>query len=163
MKLMETFVDQVPDTSSGFGCYEKLGNANHWIESSDDLDAMYAANPHDNITLWCDGRDANANTGGAAKSQTKCTNSVDEDSPVRKRAKKEQNIEEVFKILQENQGDKYSTPQLSLWARMYGNVDLDKPPNVPTITGQPIKKKKEAKYEPLTEALAGAATAITKK
>ena len=46
---------------------------------------------------------------------------------------------------------------------MYGNGDLDKPPNVPAITGQPIKKKKEAKYEPLTEALAGATTAITKK
>ena len=83
MKLMETFVDQVPDTSSGFGYYEKLGNAKHWIESSDDLNTMYAANPHYNITLWCDGRDANANTSGAVKSQTKCTNSVDEDSPVR--------------------------------------------------------------------------------
>ena len=51
------------------------------------------------------------------------------------------------------------------WARMYGNGlhdDLDNPPNVSAITGQPIKKEKEAKYEPLTEALAGAATAITK-
>ena len=90
--------------------------------------------------------------------------SVDEDPPVSKRAKKEQDIEEAFKILQENHSDEYSTPQLRLWARMYGNGlhdDLDKPPNVPAITGQPIKKK-EAKYEPLTEALAGAATAITK-
>ena len=46
---------------------------------------------------------------------------------------------------------------------MYGNGlhdDLDKPPNAPAITGQPTKKK-EAKYKPLTEALA-AATAIMK-
>ena len=74
MKLMETFAEQVPDTSSGFsvGYYEKPGNSKHWIESSDDLDAMYAAYPHNNtITLWCDGKDASANTCGAAKSQTK--------------------------------------------------------------------------------------------
>ena len=46
---------------------------------------------------------------------------------------------------------------------MYGNGlhdDLDKPSNAPAITGQPTKKK-EAKYKPLTEALA-AATAIMK-
>ena len=91
--------------------------------------------------------------------------SVDEDAPVSKRAKKEQDIEEAFKVLYEKHCEEYSAPQLRLWARMYGNGlhdDLDNPPNVPAITGQPIKKKKEAKYEPLTEALAGAATAITK-
>ena len=168
MKLMETFADQVPDTSSSFSVsyYEKPGNTKRWIESSDDLDAMYTTYPHDkSITLWCDGKVASANTCGAAKSHTKRTNSVDEDPPVSKWAKKEQDIEEAFKILQENHSDEYSTPQLRLWARMYGNGlhdDLDKPPNIPAITGQPIKKKKEAKYEPLTEALAGAATAITK-
>ena len=111
---------------------------------------MYAVYPRDNsITLWCDGKDANANTGDATKSQTKCTNSVDEDPPVSKRGKKEQDIEEAFKILQENHGDECSIPQLRLWAKMYGNGlrdDLDKPPNVPTITGQPIKKKKEANH-----------------
>ena len=74
MKLMETFADQVPDTNSGFsvgyyvkpgntssgfsvGYYVKPGNAKRWIESSDDLEAMYTLYPHDNtITLWCDGK-----------------------------------------------------------------------------------------------------------
>ena len=158
VKLMETFADQVLDTSGG-----KPGNAKRWIEFSDELDTMFAVYPHDNtITLWCDGKNANANTCGAAKSQTKRTNSVDEDPPVSKRAKKDQDIEEAFKILQENRSDEYNTPRLCLWARTYGNGlydDLDKPPNVPAITGQPIKKK-EAKYEPLTEALA--TTAIMK-
>ena len=127
----------------GVGCYENPGSAKRWIESSDDLEA-----------LWCDGKD---NTCGAAKSQTKQKNSVDEDVPVSSGAtEKEQDIK---------RSEEYSAPQLRLWARIYGNGlhdDLDNPPNVPAITGQPIKKKKEAKYEPLTEALTGAATAITK-
>ena len=142
MKLMESFADQVPDTSSGFsvGYYVKPGNAKRWIESSDDLEAMYTLYPHDNtITLWCDGKpDANADTCGAAKSQTKRKNSVDEDAPVSKRAKKEQDIEEAFKVLYEKHSEEYSAPQLRLWARMYGNGlhdDLDNPPNVPAITG----------------------------
>ena len=74
MKLIETFVDQVPDTSSvdfSVGYSEKPGNAKCWMESSDDLEAMYTVYPHDNtITLWCDGKDANANTCGTAKLQT---------------------------------------------------------------------------------------------
>ena len=48
---------------------------------------------------------------------------------------------------------------------MHGNGlhdDLDTPPNVPVISGVPVKKTKEGKYEPLTEAHTGAATAITK-
>ena len=40
--------------------------------------------------------------------------------------------------------------------------DLETPPNVPAITGEPTKRKREEKMQPLSEALAGAATAITK-
>ena len=78
--------------------------------------------------------DANADTCGAAKSQTNRKNRVDEDAPVSKCANKEQDIEEAFKVLQEKHSEEYSAPQLRLWARMYGNGlhdDLDNPPNVP--------------------------------
>lgn len=47
---------------------------------------------------------------------------------------------------------------------MYVNglhTDLLKPPNVPAITGQPTQKRDEGGRKPLTEALTGAATAIT--
>ena len=74
---------------------------------------------------------------------------MDEDPPVSKWAKKEQDIEEAFKISQENHRDEYSTPQLCLWARRYGNGlhdDLDKPPNIPAITGEPIKRKQSMNH-----------------
>ena len=118
--------------------------------------------PDSTITLWCDGRDENADS-ATSTSQAKRKISADEVTPVGKRAKKEE-IDEAFQTLQKNDSGNYSTPQLRLWARMYGNGlhdDFDNPPNVPAITGQPVKKK-ERKSEPLTKALTGAATAITK-
>ena len=165
-KLIDTFTGQVPNTILDFnvGYYEKPGNSKRWIGTSDDLEAMYSLyKPDSTITLWCDGRDENADS-ATSTSQAKRKISADEVTPVGKRAKKEEEIDEAFKTLQKKHSGNYSTPQLRLWARMYGNGlhdDFDNPPNVPAITGQPVKKKKR-KSEPLTEALTGAATAITK-
>ena len=58
--------------------------------------------------------------------------------PRNKRSKKEKDIEDALKNLQEKHSEQYSDPQLRLWARMYVNgihADLETPPDVPAITG----------------------------
>lgn len=81
---------------------------------------------------------------------------MDKDAPVSKRAKKEQDIKEAFKVLQDKHSEEYSSPQLCIWARMYGNGlhdDLDDPPNVTAITGQPIKKRRKQSMNHLKKLL----------
>ena len=93
------------------------------------------------------------------------TSESNDDMPLSKRAKQEEEVESVFLTLHEKHANQFSDPQLRLWARMQVNGlhnDLENPPNVPAITGQPIKKKNDRAQQPLTDALAGAATAITK-
>ena len=78
------------------------------------------------------------------------------------RVKREEEIDSIFERLCDRHSENYSDSKLQLWARMQVNGhrnDLDSPPNVPTITGQPQHKQK--REQPLTEALTGCATAIT--
>jgi len=159
-KLLDSFPEHVPETKEfDMGYYEKPGNQKRWIESSKDLEVMYGGNCSDDISLWCDGR-----TESGGSTQKRKTNSDTGDEPVSKRARKEEEIEETFHTLRKNHGEEFSDPQLRLWARMYVNklhTDLENPPNVPAITGKPAKHTRE-KTQGLTEALAGAAAAITK-
>ena len=101
---------------------------------------------------------------GRGKKQT--SPPKDDGNPVSsKRAKKEE-IDIIFETLRERHKEKFSDPQLRLWARMQASRlhhDLDNPPNVPAITGRPVtKKRKKDKESSFTDALTGAATAITK-
>ena len=97
----------------------------------------------------------------------------DEHEQRRKRRKKgqkqsklddrEDELESIFKQLKEKHQDKFSGPQLRLWARMIAaktHDDLDDPPRVPMITGS-VKRNSQPK-ESLSDAFASAATAIAK-
>ena len=164
-KLRDTFTENVPDSLEfEIGYFEKPGNSKRWIETVDDVEAMYCSNQSDDTyTLWCDGRKEGSCSGELLKRKNTCDSDTAE--PHNKRAKKEDEIETTFRTLRKEHSDKFSDPQLRLWARMYANGlhnDLENPPNVPAITGEPTKRKREEKVQPLTEALAGAATAITK-
>ena len=67
------------------------------------------------------------------------------------RARKEQ-IETTFRTLSEEHSDEFG-----LVCMLMDPSDLETPPNVPAITGEPVKRIREEKVQPLT----GAATAIT--
>ena len=60
------------------------------------------------------------------------------DSAVTKRQAREEEIDSIFRQLQESHDDAYSVPQLRLWARMVisgTHDDLETPPRVPMIVG----------------------------
>jgi hypothetical protein len=105
------------------------------------------------ISLWCDGREADAS---------------DEETPpsnknAREKRKKDQEeeLEEIFIQLKEKHGFTYSGPQLRLWARMIvakTHDSVDVPPNVPMITGFAQGQRKEN----FCDVLSSAATAIVK-
>ena len=158
---MATFTEQIPENDNfSIGYYVKPGNSKRWIANEDDLEAMYRSYNHeDTISLWCDGR---TEVDHAKKSST--SSSDDSNGGLNtKRARKDKELETVYENLREKHSEQYSDPKLRLWARMYVDgihKDLDIPPNVPAITGQIAKRKDRS--QPLTDALAGAATAIAK-
>ncbi len=85
-----------------------------------------------------------SNSGQAQKRKNPCDTVSSE--PQNKRAKREDEIETTFRSLREKHSEKYSDPQLRLWARMHANGlhdNLDSPPNVPAITGEPTKRKRD--------------------
>lgn len=161
-KLRESFREHVPEALNfEIGYFEKPGSSKRWIETPEDLDAMYKTYHNEAIPLWCDAR-SEGNTDNVPKRKA---GSESNDAPQNKRSKREDEIESTFHTLRTKHSDQYSDPKLRLWARMYVNGlhdDLESPPNVPAITGEPVKRKREDHNHYFTEALAGAATAITK-
>ncbi len=162
-KLTDCFNEHVPETMFfEIGYYEKPGNSKRWIENPEDLKAMYKSyrRNDETIMLWCDGR----NEGSCENVQKRKSSSDSNDGPQNKRSKRENEIETAFRTLSAKHSE-FSDLQLRLWARMFVNGlhnDLESPPNVPAITGQPVKRKRDDHSHNLTEAIAGAATAITK-
>lgn len=61
-KLMDTFTEYVPDNIDfKIGYFGKPGNSKLWVETAEDLKAMYDSNHNDDTyTLWCDGRKENS-------------------------------------------------------------------------------------------------------
>ena len=104
---------------------------------------MYSTSARDNsITLWCDAR-IEPSSDGSSKKKRSCRDDGREE-PTSKQARRERDIDDIFETLREKHSvDDYSDPQLRLWARMYANGS-------------------HSSNKSLTEALAGAATAVTK-
>lgn len=148
-KLIETFPEQLeasPDFKLGY--FEKPGNSKRWIGTNEDLVGMYGCfhSNESTITLWCEGKKDESQKAHTATEKRKGRQCMEDCSePLSKRAKKDEDIDAAFRKLHDKHSDDYSDPQLRLWARMYVNGlhdDFDTPPNVPAITGQPVRRKR---------------------
>ena len=115
-------------------------------------DTMYSKCTGSEISLWCDvsqvgstgGRKKNSEPGGS------------------KRKEREDAVQDIYEELLEEHVDKYSTPQLRLWARMINcgtHDDYTEPPRVPLITGTAPKRRKTSD---MSDAVTDAAKAVAK-
>ena len=84
-----------------------------------------------------------------------------------KRDVHENEVDKVFHELRSKHADDYTGPQYRIWSRMIVNKiheSLEEPPNIPIITGGVPrgKRKTTSSSDAISEALIGAATAVTK-
>ena len=120
--------------------------------TQEDLNAMYKTGK-DKIMLWADACVTASDGNTLIGQKRKCGDSY---SFVSKRQQIEAEVDSTVPELKEKQGDKYSLPQLRLWARsiISGNHDsTEEPPDLPAITGiGPKKQKKQSLGGALVEA-----------
>lgn len=92
---------------------------------------MYKVFSRDNeITIWCEGR----GPPDEPKSAGKKRKAEDSSGSSSKRIAREDEIEEIVQKLRERHSDRFSLPQMRLWARMKLNGQhdcLDNPPQIP--------------------------------
>jgi hypothetical protein len=154
-KVMEEFKDDLPETTDfKVDYFYGKQSAKRWLVTQEDLDAMYKIGK-EKLLLWADARVAALEGATVVGKKRKCGDSY---SFVNKRQQIEAEVDSTVAELKEKQGDKYSLPQLRLWAHsiISGNHDsTDEPPNLPVITGVGLKKQKQ---QTLSEALVEAAT-----
>ena len=160
-RLLDTFEEKLPPISElECGYLEKRTNAKRWIEHDEDVKALYKAfSPTDDIMLWCEGQRHEQPQNRAGKKR-KDTESDTDDYPSRKRSRHEEQVNAVAEELRGLHKDKYTGPQLRLWARMKVNGQHNStlnPPSIPLFTATVPSK---SRHEPLTEALTSAATAV---
>lgn len=154
-KLIEKLGEQVPhNINFDVGYFEGPQHSKLWLCSPSDLEAMYRKYSSGDITLWCDAYVDDELARGKRKRE-------DSSSNPSKRQKKEDDVDSVFKQLKEKHDNKFSTPQLRLWARMVTNNlydDLEEPPKIPAFTATPKRPHQPS----VSSAINGAAIAITK-
>ena len=105
--------------------------------------------------LWADARVVSPDGAAVVGQKRKCGDSY---SFVNKRQQLEAEVDSTVAEMKEKQGDKYSLPQLRLWARsiISGNHDsTEEPPDFSAVTGVGLKKQKR---QTLSEAIVEAAT-----
>ncbi len=164
-KLKESFPDKL-SADFQIGYIEKRCNSKRWIEEPADCKAMYDSyRKGDKITLWCvsiQDTDSDAQPAKGRKRKKR-----DEDKQTSKRDVHESEVDKVFHELRSKHGDDYTGPQYRVWSRMIVNKihdSLEEPPNIPIITGEIPrgKRKKTCSSDSISEALIGAAAAVTK-
>lgn len=160
--LADEFEEEVPasNTKYNLGYFEGKYQTKRWLASAEDFKMMYTRYlPGSEIFLWCDGREADSeDTNGKGAETRKSAN----EGTVNKRKEREEELDSIFRKLQEKHDDAYSVPQLRLWARMIvsgTHDDLENPPRVPMIVGHPLAKRPKHD-ESMTSAITSAATAI---
>lgn len=121
--------------------------------TQEDLNLMYESKK-ENILLWADARVQCSNTNGSSSRGQK-RKAADPFGLTSKRQQIESEVD-VVSELKKKQGDKYTMPQLRLWACciISGNHEsTDEPPDLPPITGNgPKKPKKQSLGDALMEA-----------
>ena len=150
---MDTFSEQVPDGEKfSVGYFEKPGNSKRCIESAEDTKAMYKTYRFEStINILCDGQMEGAPEVSRAK-----RGSSGDSTACSKIVKREEEIDSILRDFMTDIVRTIATLSLQINGR---RNDLDSPPNVQAITGQPQHKHK--REQPLTEALTCCATAIT--
>lgn len=122
-------------------------------------------NRGDTITIWCDGKHDDTDSASGSKSK-KRKSSDSETSATTRRDAHENDVDKVFHQLRSIHKDKYTGPQYRVWSRMIANKihdSVDEPPNIPIITGEtPGAKRKKTDSSAISDALIGAATAVSK-
>ena len=121
-----------------------------WLVTTDDLDSMYMRYQKGGpITLWCDGKSRESREEDH-RGKRKRDNVVE----VGRRQEREE-VESVYKELQEKHGKKFDTPRLRLWSRMICSGihdNYDTPPDIPAFSGTTPKKPRK---DSLADALTG--------
>ena len=161
---MDEFGDQLPETMDfQVGYFHGKQSAKRWIVTHEDLNLMYE-NRKEKILLWADACVHCSNTNGSSSRGQK-RKSADPFGLASKRQQIESEVNDVVSDVKKKQGDKYSLPQLCLWAHciVSGNHEsTDEPPDVPPITGNgPKRPKKQTLGDAIVEAASTFAHAYT--
>lgn len=131
--------------------YFETRTAKCLLATNEDLRLMYEKLKGVEINLWCSANDAASGASSTgSKTRKRRRDSDDEDS-----------VDTIYQDLKDKHGEKYSIPQLRLWARMIHcstHDNYDKPPAVPMFsdTLQPKRQKKES----LTETIVAISKAL---
>lgn len=148
--LLEEFGDDLSGTISfDLGYYEKR-STKCLITSSEDLNRMYELfKTSGEVLLWCDG-----GTDGPDKSRKRKRDTENDD-----------NVDAVYLELKEKHQNKFTVPQLRLWARMIHcdtHDSYDKPPSIPMFSGsEPKRQKKESAAETIADSIVALSKAIS--
>ena len=160
---MEEFEGLVPETVEfEIGYFSGKQSKKQWLIGDEDIVQMYETLKKHNILLWCD-RKQPVRTDNHERHSSQVDNrkrpSSQVDPPKSKRFELESEVDDIVTQLQEIHSDKFTIPQLRMWARYVqaGHYkDLKEPPPLPAFKGIPKRAHKES----LSDALAGAAVTI---
>lgn len=107
VKLRDSFREYIPDNMTfKIGYFEKPGSSKRWLETVEDVQAMYINNTDEMFTLWCDGR--------SNEQMPKYKNTCDNNTSENKQTKKENYIETSFRSLRKKQWPIQWSPASSL-------------------------------------------------
>ena len=149
--MIDEFSDVIPNTLE-FEVGWLEGNSKKWLVVQEDLDLMYSKCTGSEISLWCDV--TCDDPGGRKRKNTESGGS--------RRKEKEDAVDSIYQDLLAEHMDRYSKPQLKLWARMIScgtHDDYNEPPRVPLITGTAPKRQKT---ENMSDAFTDAARAVAR-
>ena len=155
LKLMEEFDTLVPNSMDfDVGYFSGKRSKKQWLIEDNDLKEMYdSMKKNQSVLLWCDRR----MQGAQQPSEQKRKRSANQDVPKSKRFELETDVDDTVTQLKDIHGDKYTAPQMRMWAcyiQAGHYKDLVEPPPLPAFKGVPPKRERK---ESLSDAIAGAA------
>ncbi len=158
LKLIDSFANEVSTTGNfHVGYFEPPGNSNkRWIVEKRDLSTIYSVfEPGSKVNLWCERKVSEDDENENLEPRKKKKKVADKEHV-------QEDLDEIFHDLKEKH-PKMEGPKLRLWAKLIQtgrHESYENPPPIPLITGGTNVSK--PKKESLSEAVAGAASAIAK-